>query len=237
MRILIVEDEFKIADVIASRLRKENYIVDVFDNGEAGLDNALTNIYDLIILDVMLPKVDGFKILEEIRREKINAKVIMLTAKSMIEDKLMGGNSGANDYLTKPFHIDELVARVNAQLRMDNVQVQKYYVEAGDLRLNIKNTTLICTTTNESIEVVCKEFMLLEYLMKNKNQVLQKEQLYEKIWGLDNESESNNLEAYLSFIRKKIKIIGSNVQIKAIRGLVYKLEVENWFYNFNWNKR
>ena len=225
MRILIVEDEFKIADVIASRLRKENYIVDVFDNGEAGLDNALTNIYDLIILDVMLPKVDGFKILEEIRREKINAKVIMLTAKSMIEDKLMGGNSGANDYLTKPFHIDELVARVNAQLRMDNVQVQKYYVEAGDLRLNIKNTTLICTTTNESIEVVCKEFMLLEYLMKNKNQVLQKEQLYEKIWGLDNESESNNLEAYLSFIR--IKIIGSNVQIKAIRGLVYKLEVEN----------
>ena len=227
MRILIVEDEFKIADVIASRLRKENYIVDVFDNGEAGLDNALTNIYDLIILDVMLPKVDGFKLLEEIRREKINAKVIMLTAKSMIEDKLMGFNSGANDYLTKPFHIDELVARVNAQLRMDNVQVQKNYVEAGDLRLNIKNTTLTCTTTNESIEVVCKEFMLLEYLMKNKNQVLQKEQLYEKIWGLDNESESNNLEAYLSFIRKKIKIIGSNVQIKAIRGIEYKLEVEN----------
>lgn len=227
MRILIVEDEFKIADVIASRLRKENYIVDVFDNGEAGLDNALTNIYDLIILDVMLSKVDGFKILEEIGREKINAKVIMLTAKSMIEDKLMGFNSGANDYLTKPFHIDELVARVNAQLRMDNVQVQKNYVEAGDLRLNIKNTTLTCTTTNESIEVVCKEFMLLEYLMKNKNQVLQKEQLYEKIWGLDNESESNNLEAYLSFIRKKIKIIGSNVQIKAIRGIGYKLEVEN----------
>lgn len=227
MRILIVEDEFKIADVIASRLRNEQYIVDVYGDGEEGLDNALTNIYDLIILDVMLPKVDGFKILEEIRRKKINAKVIMLTAKSMIEDKLMGFNSGANDYLTKPFHIDELVARVNAQLRMDNVQVQKNYVEAGDLRLNIKNTTLTCTTTNESIEVVCKEFMLLEYLMKNKNQVLQKEQLYEKIWGLDNESESNNLEAYLSFIRKKIKIIGSNVQIKAIRGLGYKLEVEN----------
>lgn len=226
MRILIVEDEFKIADVIASRLRKENYIVDVFGDGEEGLDNALTNIYDLIILDVMLPKVDGFKILEEIRREKINAKVIMLTAKSMIEDKLTGFNNGANDYLTKLFHIDELVARVNAQLRMDNVQEQRDYVEAGDLRLNIKNTTLTCTTTNESIEVVCKEFMLLEYLMKNQNQVLQKEQLYEKIWGLDNESESNNLEAYLSFIRKKIKIIGSNVQIKAIRGLGYKLEVD-----------
>ena len=114
MRILIIEDEFKIADVIASRLRNEQYVVDVFGDGEEGLDNALTNIYDLIILDVMLPKVDGFKILEEIRKEKIEAKVIMLTAKSMLEDKLTGFNYGANDYVTKPFHIDELVARVNA---------------------------------------------------------------------------------------------------------------------------
>ena len=226
MRILIVEDEFKIADVIASRLRKENYIVDVYGDGEQGLDNALTNIYDLIILDVMLPKIDGFKILEEIRKEKIESKVIMLTAKSMIEDKLTGFNNGANDYLTKPFHIDELVARVNAQLRMNNVQAPRDYIEAGDLKLNLKNSTLTCTTTNESIEVVCKEFMLLEYLMQNANQIIQKEQLYEKIWGLDSEAESNNLEAYLSFLRKKIKIIGSNVQIKAVRGLGYKFENE-----------
>ena len=226
MRILVVEDEFKIADVIASRLRKENYIVDVYGDGEQGLDNALTNIYDLIILDVMLPKIDGFKILEEIRKEKIEAKVIMLTAKSMIEDKLTGFNNGANDYLTKPFHIDELVARVNAQLRMNNVQAPKDYIEAGDLKLNLKNSTLTCTTTNESIEVVCKEFMLLEYLMQNANQIIPKEQLYEKIWGLDSEAESNNLEAYLSFLRKKIKIIGSNVQIKAVRGLGYKFENE-----------
>lgn len=226
MRILIVEDEFKIADVIASRLRKENYIVDVYGDGEQGLDNALTNIYDLIILDVMLPKIDGFKILEEIRKEKIESKVIMLTAKSMIEDKLTGFNNGANDYLTKPFHIDELVARVNAQLRMNNVQASKDYIETGDLRLNLKNSTLTCSTTNESIEVVCKEFMLLEYLMQNANQIIPKEQLYEKIWGLDSEAESNNLEAYLSFLRKKIKIIGSNVQIKAVRGLGYKFENE-----------
>ena len=226
MRILIVEDEFKIADVIASRLRKENYIVDVYGDGEQGLDNALTNIYDLIILDVMLPKIDGFKILEEIRKEKIESKVIMLTAKSMIGDKLTGFNNGANDYLTKPFHIDELVARVNAQLRMNNVQASKDYIETGDLRLNLKNSTLTCSTTNESIEVVCKEFMLLEYLMQNANQIIPKEQLYEKIWGLDSEAESNNLEAYLSFLRKKIKIIGSNVQIKAVRGLGYKFENE-----------
>lgn len=225
MRILIIEDEFKIADVIASRLRKEQYVVDVFGDGEEGLDNALTNIYDLIILDVMLPKVDGFKILEEIRKEKIEAKVIMLTAKSMLEDKLTGFNYGANDYVTKPFHIDELVARVNAQLRVKNNQAVKDYIEVGDLRLNIKTTTLTCSTTNESIEVVCKEFLLIEYFMQNANQVLSKEQIYDKIWGLESEAESNNLEAYISFIRKKIRIIGSNAQIKAIRGLGYKLEV------------
>ena len=225
MRILIIEDEFKIADVIASRLRNEQYVVDVFGDGEEGLDNALTNIYDLIILDVMLPKVDGFKILEEIRKEKIEAKVIMLTAKSMLEDKLTGFNYGANDYVTKPFHIDELVARVNAQLRVKNNQPIKDYIEVGDLRLNIKTTTLTCSATNESIEVVCKEFLLIEYFMQNANQVLSKEQIYDKIWGLESEAESNNLEAYISFIRKKIRIIGSNAQIKAIRGLGYKLEV------------
>lgn len=225
MRILIIEDEFKIADVIASRLKKEQYVVDIFGDGEEGLDNALTNIYDLIILDVMLPKVNGFKILEEIRKEKVEAKVIMLTAKSMLEDKLTGFNNGANDYLTKPFHIDELIARVNAQLRANNNQIIKDYIEVGDLKLNIKTTTLSCTTTNESIEVVCKEFLLLEYLMRNANQVISKEQIYDKVWGLDNEIESNNLEAYISFIRKKIKAIGSEIQIKAVRGLGYKLEV------------
>lgn len=224
MRILIVEDEFKIADVIASRLKKENYTVDVYGDGEEGLDNALTNIYDLIILDVMLPKINGFKILEEIRKEKIESKVIMLTAKSQIEDKLTGFNNGANDYLTKPFHIDELVARVNAQLRRDSIQAKKDYIEAGDLRLNLKNTTLTCVTTNESIEVVCKEYMLLEYFMQNANQIIPKEQLYEKIWGLNSEAESNNLEAYLSFLRKKIRIIGSKTKIKAVRGLGYKFE-------------
>lgn len=226
MRILIIEDEFKIADVIASRLKKEQYVVDVFGDGEEGLDNALTNIYDLIILDVMLPTIDGFKILEEIRKEKVEAKVIMLTAKSMLEDKLTGFNNGANDYLTKPFHIDELVARVNAQLRVTNNQIIKDYVEVGDLKLNIKTTTLFCTKSNESIEVVCKEFLLLEYLMRNANQVISKEQIYDKVWGLDNEIESNNLEAYISFIRKKIKSIESEVQIRAVRGLGYKLEVK-----------
>lgn len=222
MRILIVEDEFNLADVISSRLKKENYIVDVFYDGETGLENALTNIYDLIILDIMLPKINGIEILKQLRNEKIKSKIIMLTAKSQLEDKLEGLNNGANDYITKPFHIDELVARVNVQLR--NTNESKDYIEAGDLRLNLKTTNLLCLTTNDTIEIMCKEFQILEYLMQNKGQTISREKIYEKVWGFESDAESNNLEAYLSFIRKKIKFIGSNVQIKAVRGLGYKLD-------------
>lgn len=225
MRILIIEDEFNLADVISSRLKKEKYAVDILCDGEEGLMGALTNIYDLIILDIMLPKLNGFEILKKIKKEKIKSKVIMLTAKSMLEDKLNGFENGANDYLGKPFHIEELIARVNAQLRNTEEQTIKNCIEVGDLKLNIKTTNLLCTRTNESIDIVCKEFLLLEYLMQNPNQVISKDKIYDKVWGLDTDVESNNLEAYLSFVRKKLKIIGSNVQIKAIRGLGYKLEV------------
>ena len=224
MRILIVEDEFTLADVISTRLKKENYIVDTSYDGETGLENALTNIYDLIILDVMLPKIDGIEILKQLRNENIKSKIIMLTAKSQLEDKLDGLNNGANDYITKPFHIDELIARVNVQLRNTKDSISKNYIEAGDLRLNIKTTNLLCLTTNESIDIMFKEFQILEYLMQNKGQTISREKIYEKVWGFESDAESNNLEAYLSFIRKKIRFIGSKVQIKAIRGLGYKLE-------------
>ena len=224
MRILIVEDEFTLADVISTKLKKENYIVDTSYDGETGLENALTNIYDLIILDVMLPKIDGIEILKQLRNENIKSKIIMLTAKSQLEDKLDGLNNGANDYITKPFHIDELIARVNVQLRNTKDSISKNYIEAGDLRLNIKTTNLLCLTTNESIDIMCKEFQILEYLMQNKGQTISREKIYEKVWGFESDAESNNLEAYLSFIRKKIRFIGSKVQIKAIRGLGYKLE-------------
>ncbi len=223
MQILIIEDEFKLADVVASRLRKERYNVDIVENGEDGLYQALTGVYDLIILDVMLPEMNGFEILQKIRQQGIESKVIMLTAKTMLEDKLNGFEKGANDYVTKPFHIDELLARVNVQLRNTPMQKQKDFIEYQDLKLNIKTTKLECTTTNETIEIMCKEFLLLEYLMTNPDQIISKEQIYDKVWGLENESESNNLEAYLSFIRKKLKNIGSKVQIKAVRGLGYKL--------------
>ena len=161
------------------------------------------NIYDLIILDIMLPKIDGFTVLKKIRQEQIKSKVIILTAKTMLEDKLTGFDKGANDYVTKPFHIEELVARVNAQLRNDNNSLSKDYLEAGDLRLDIKNSKLSCHTLGEEIDISCKEFLLIEYLMYNHKQIISKEQIYDKVWGIDNDLESNNLEAYLSFLRKK----------------------------------
>lgn len=224
MRILIVEDEFNLADAISSRLKKENYSVDISTDGIEGLDNALTNIYDLILLDVMLPRKNGFDILKKIRDNHINSKVIMITAKNQIDDILNGFDYGADDYLTKPFHLEELVARINVQLRKNTINQKNNYLEFGDLQLDTKNNQLICLKTKEKIEISYKEYLLIEYFIINQNQIISRENLYDKIWGYDNNIESNNLEAYLSFIRKKIKIIGSNVKIKAIRGLGYKME-------------
>ncbi len=226
MRVLVIEDEYSLAELISERLKKEHYLVDIETDGEEGLYSALNGTYDLIILDVMLPSMNGFEILKEIREDDINLKVIMLTAKSEIEDKLNGFSRGADDYLTKPFHMEELVARVNLQLRKPN-QGSNDFLEVGNLRLNIKNSSITCTDTQESLEIGKKEFELLEYFMNNKGLIISKDQIYTKIWGIDNEIESNNLEAYLSFIRKKLKLIGCNVAIKVNRGLGYKLEVQN----------
>ncbi len=224
MRILVVEDEEAIADVIATKLRALKYEVDTSFDGEDGLYKATSNIYDLIILDIMLPKMDGLEILREIKENDISAKVIMLTAKSELDDKLKGFNTGADDYVTKPFHIEELIARVNVQLRNKGKSKIKDVLEYGDLALNIRTSTLTCVTTDESINIPYREFLLLEYFINNKEQIISKEQIYDKVWGMDADFESNNLEAYLSFLRKKIKIIGSKVNIKAVRNLGYKME-------------
>lgn len=221
MRILVVEDELSLTDIIATKLKQEKYTVDISLDGEDGLYNSLSGVYDLIILDIMLPKINGMEILKEIRNNNINTKVIMLTAKSTLDDKLIGFDNGANDYITKPFHMEELIARVNAQLRKN---INKDILKFGDIELNIRNSNIICTKNNETINISYKELMILEYLMNNRNQIISKEQIYDKIWGIDKDFESNNLEAYLSFIRKKLKIIDSNVTIKAIRGMGYKLE-------------
>ena len=222
MKILVVEDEYKLADIIATKLRSEKYNVDISTNGLDGLNNALTEIYDLIILDIMLPKINGIEILKELRKNNIESKIIMLTAKSTIEDKLIGFENGANDYLTKPFHIEELIARVNVQLRSN---INNNIINIGDIELNLKTSTIKCIKSNELINISYKELMILEYLIKNKNQIVSKEQIYDKIWGIDTDFESNNLEAYISFIRKKLKMIDSNIIIKAVRGMGYKLEV------------
>lgn len=220
MKILLVEDEQSLSEIISNSLKKESYQVDTSFDGEEAYLLAKSNIYDLIILDVMLPSMDGFEILKRLRKENINTKIIMLTARSSLDDKLAGLNNGANDYLTKPFHIEELIARVNIQLN-----TTKSIIKYADLSLN--TSTSILSSNNKSVELVCKEFKLLEYFMNNPDIILDKEQIYERVWGIESTTESNNLEAYLSFIRRKLKAIDSKVNIKSIRGLGYKIEVTN----------
>ena len=225
MRILIIEDEKSLADILSHRLKKEKYIVDISLDGEDGLYKALMDTYDLIILDIMLPGINGIEILKKIKEEGIKSKIIMLTAKSELEDKLLGFKEGANDYIAKPFHIDELIARVNAQLRIENIKTN--VIEYGDLILNLKTSDILNKNNNEKINIINKEFQLLEYFMNNPNQILSKEMIYDKVWGLENESISNNLEAYLSFIRRKLKSINSLVQINSYRNLGYKMEYKD----------
>ena len=234
MRILVVEDEYALAELVSERLKKERYIVDVSSDGEDGLFNALSGIYDLILLDIMLPKKDGIEILREIRKEGISTKVIMMTAKGELDDKLLGFKEGAIDYISKPFHIDELIARVNAQLRIE--QAVNSNLEFGDLVLDYsipaigkkifdKNSEKSSDTDIDNIKINNKEFQLLEYFMNNPNQVLSKEMIFDRIWGMDNDTMSNNLEAYISFIRKKLKLLDSKVNIKVVRNMGYKMEI------------
>lgn len=202
MRILIVEDEFRLAELMENRLKKENYEIDISLDGEDGCYKAMTNIYDLIILDIMLPLKDGFSILKELKINKIDSKIIILTAKNSLEDKLDGLNNGADDYLTKPFHMEELVARVNNKLRKNNTFNENNFLSYGDIKLDLKNKVLKSINSNEEIEVLYKEFLLLECLLKNGNQIVSKEYLYDNVWGMENDLISNNLEVYISFIRK-----------------------------------
>ena len=224
MKILIIEDEYNLADAIASMLKSKKYSTCIKTDGEEGLDEALTDIYDLIILDVMLPHMNGFEILKEIRSEKINSKVLMLTAKNTIDDKMIGFNSGADDYLTKPFHMEELMARVNVQLRKSS-NLSNDNMDLGDIVLNIKSMELCNKLENNKVKIIGKEFQLLELFMNHPNQVMEKEQVFVKIWGYYTECDINTLEAYISFIRKKLKLVKSKIKLKAIRNMGYVLEV------------
>ena len=225
MRILIIEDEYSLADAIAETLKKENFIVDTITDGEEGEYEALTNIYDLILLDIMLPNRNGFEILRNLKEKKINTPIIILTAKSEIYDKLNGLENGADDYITKPFHMRELVARVKVVLKRKTNIEDTNILEFGDLKLELDTGKLSCN--NNEISINGKELDLLEILLLNKTQIMNREILANKIWGYNSETEYNNVEVYISFLRKKIKLLKSNVKIKAIRGIGYKLEVED----------
>ena len=222
MNILIIEDEYSLADAVAETLKSENYNVCIKTNGE---DEALTGAYDLILLDVMLPGKNGFEILKYLREEKIKTPVIMLTAKSEIDDKLNGLEHGADDYVTKPFSMRELVARIKAVLKRTNDIEDANLLAFGDISLDIKNAKLKCN--KNELQISGKELELLEQLLLNKNKILAKESLLEKIWGFDSEAEYNSVEVYITFIRRKLKLIESRVNIKAVRGLGYKLEDNN----------
>ncbi len=226
MRILVVEDEYSLAEILKEALVKYNYLVDISYDGQDGLDQALTDIYDVILLDVMLPKMNGFEVLKEVRKSKIMTPIIMLTAKSEIQDKLNGLENGADDYLTKPFNIQELIARVKTVSRR-NGDIILNNLTYNDIELDSRKCEIKCLINGKSIKVGTKEFALLEFLIKNQNGVLSKEQIYEKIWGYESDSEYNNVEVYVSFIRKKLLFINSNTKIKAIRNIGYVLEKEN----------
>lgn len=225
MKILIIEDEYSLADAIAETLQKENYTTKIMTNGEDGEDEALTGIYDLILLDVMLPKKDGFEILRNLKNEKINTPIIMITAKAEMTDKLKGLENGVDDYITKPFHMRELMARVKIVLkRIANIENDNI-LEYGDLKLDL-STGKMSSNGNE-ISINGKELELLEILLLNKNQIVNKEALINKIWGYDINAEYNYVEVYASFLRKKLKLLKSKVKIKAVRGMGYKVEEED----------
>ncbi len=225
MKILIIEDEYSLADAIAETLQKEKFQVNIITNGEDGENEALTNIYDLILLDVMLPGKDGFEILANLRKEKIDTPIVMLTAKSEMSDKLNGLENGADDYITKPFHTRELVARVKVILkRKINVQ-DTNVLEYSDLKLDLGTGKM--SSNNTEIAINGKELDLLEILLLNKNQIVNREMLANKIWGYNSEAEYNNVEVYVSFLRKKLKLLKSKIKIRAVRGIGYKLEEQN----------
>ncbi len=223
MRILLIEDETSLVDVLTNLLERENYTVDAAFDGLSGYYQASTSIYDVIILDVMLPKMNGYTVLKNLRNDKINTPVLMLTAKSETDDKVMGLDCGADDYLAKPFDTKELLARIRSVSRRQG-EIKKQTLSCGNLELLLNQCEIRNTITCQSVKLGNKEFQLLEYLLTNQNQIITREQIAQKVWGYDNESEYNHVEVYISFTRKKMNFISTTTKIQAIRGIGYTLE-------------
>ncbi len=226
MRLLLVEDEKRMAQALCEILRLEKYEVDHFANGIDGLAAIESNIYDIVILDVMLPGMNGYEIAKRARQKGIRTPILMLTAKVELDDKVMGLDSGADDYLTKPFMTKELLARLRA-LGRRNINAPDGALKYGDISLDTGASVLSCIETGQSVRLSEKEYRILEYLMINGKQILTREQLAVKIWGYENEAEYNNVEVYMSFTRKKLAFVGAKTQIKAVRGIGYELRCDD----------
>jgi DNA-binding response OmpR family regulator len=223
MRILIVEDEVRLAEALGQIMTEQKYMTDIVHDGAVGLDYALGNEYDVIVLDVMLPHKNGFDIVREMRAAKNATPVILLTARDETTDKIKGLDSGADDYMTKPFEPEELLARIRALSRRQGEVVLEEMTYA-DLTLNLSDYML--SAGGKSVHLGFKEFEVLRLLMANPNMVISKESLINKIWGAESEAEDNNVEAYISFLRKKFFFLGSKVGIGTLRKVGYRLEVE-----------
>lgn len=220
MKILLIDDERQLTDALSAILKKNNYSVDVAYNGEDGLNLALTGIYDFIILDIMMPKIDGLTVLKILRQKKFDSPILMLSAKSETSDKIDGLNLGADDYLTKPFNTEELLARIRALLRRKD-KFTGDILTCGDISLN--RDTLELSKGEKKIALGKKEFQILEMLMLNVGKIIDKEKFIEKIWGYDTEAEYNTIEVYVSFLRKKFNAVGAETEIKSVRGVGYTL--------------
>ncbi len=221
MRILIVEDEKYLAEAVSSILKKNYYSVDLAFDGEYGLDCALTNIYDIIILDIMLPKINGINVLKELRKNVIETPVLLLTAKGETEDKVIGLDSGADDYLTKPFKTEELLARLRALGRRKNQIINDNILIYEDIELNLLTLHLSCG--DKVFKLTLKECQLLEFLIKRKGSIISKDSIVEKLWGFETNAEDNYVEVYISFLRKKLNHLNSSAAIQTIRGAGYIL--------------
>ena len=222
MRVLIVEDEVRLAATLQDLMELDGYAADVCHDGESGLDNALSGIYDVVILDVMLPKMDGFSVLRQLRASGSAVPVLMLTARSELSDRVSGLDQGADYYLTKPFEPKELMACVRALGRRQPELRNTDQIQCADLTLEKSAFTLSCG--ERSVRLSRREFDMMELLMLNQKQVITKESLLLKIWGYESDAEDNNVEVYISFLRKKLDHLHSQVRIKTIRMVGYCLE-------------
>ena len=226
MRLLLVEDAKKLSAAVCAMLRKANYTVDTAYDGEHGLDMCETDIYDAVILDVMLPGMDGFEILQTMRADGIKTPVLMLTARGGVEDRVRGLEYGADYYLPKPFQVAELLACLKVITRRGE-SLQPEQLSYGGLTLRQEDGKLGYEASGESIRLGAKEYQLMELFLRNPAQILPKDMLAERVWGLDDESEYNQLEVYISFLRKKLQFLTSEVVIQTRRGMGYSLEKKN----------